>query len=307
MKNAKTIALILLAGLLTLGLAACALEQSAVTDGNGANNTTAAPKTAAATTAATTATPAPEQITMKIVSMNTQNSGYDRSGEATIEIKYQKLADAISAKTPDLVLLQECNTAAAADSIRARMTNAADYGMVSGTNATTMILYNKKILSLIDQGCEQIGAANDANGSNYDRYMVWARFRHVESGVPMVVVPVHVDYATKACKAQINIIVNYLKTNFPKIPFILGGDFNLESGTVSATSLTTEGYLDARVSATEKISANEATFPGKNTIIDFVWYKGGMIYAAAANKYEVITDALPTDHRPIYVEITITK
>ena len=78
-------------------------------------------------------------------------------------------------------------------------------------------------------------------------------------------------------------------------------------GTVSATSLTTEGYLDARTTAEEKIHGDETTYPEKSQIIDFVWYKGGMIYGAKAKTYEVITDALPTDHRPICVELVLER
>ena len=89
--------------------------------------------------------------------------------------------------------------------------------------------------------------------------------------------------------AQLNRIVEFLNTNFAKIPFILGGDFNAEIGTVSATSLTTEGYLNARSSATETVNGDESTFPQNNTVIDFIWYKSGMAYKAAATKYEVMT------------------
>lgn len=317
----KRILALFLACLAGLGLASCALAPEEA-------ETTAAKTTAAETTAAETTTPEttgeggttapettvpateapePEPIVLKIVSLNAQNADYDRSGEATIADKYRKLGAAISAKTPDLVLLQECNTVESADGIRQKMTDASDYATVSGKNASTMVLYNTKVFDLISQGCEKIGSAGDENGSKYDRHMVWARLRHKESGAQIVVVPVHVDYVTTACKAQINIIVNYLKTNFPNIPFILGGDFNLEIGTISKTSLPTEGYLNARTSATEKVNGNSATFPEKGTVIDFIWYKSGFVYRAAARKYEVITDTLPTDHRPIYAELTLTR
>ena len=306
----KRILALLLACLAGLGLASCAIvpEEAEQTE----PETTAAKTTVPGTTGEDKTTAAETEATepvifLKIVSMNAQNADYDRSGEPTIMAKYQKLAAAISAKTPDLVLLQECNTLSSAEGIRQQMTDASDYATVSGKNASTMVLYNTKVFDLIGQGCEKIGTAGDENGSNYDRYMVWARLRHKESDLQIVVVPVHVDYATEACKAQINIIVDYLKTNFPKIPFILGGDFNLEIGTVSKTALSNEGYQNARTSAVEKVNGNAATFPEKGTVIDFIWYKSGMIYRAAAKKYEVIADTLPTDHRPIYAEIALKR
>ena len=324
MKRMKTITTLLLAGLMLFGLVACSLEEAAETDAETtpeategetepavttAEITTAAAATAAETTAAETTAPepAPEPITLKIVTANVQNANYDKSGEPTLDSKYRKLAAAFSAKNPDLVFLPECGTAGAAEEIRSRMANASSYEVVAGEGANVMMLYNTDVFALVDKGCLQIGAKDDANGSNYDRHLVWARLRHKESGTPMVVAPIHVDYAMTACKEQINTIVFYLKNNFPKIPFILGGDFNQEMRTVGNTALVTEGYQNAGTTATAKINGNESTFPEKGIVIDFLWYKSGMAYTVKADKYEVIMDALPTDHRPIYVELTITK
>lgn len=312
MKNTKRIALVLLAGLMVFGLAACAIETGEETDATTAADAvseTTAKITAATTAAATTAEPEPEPIVLKIIAANVQNANYDKSGEATIEAKYKKLADAFSATSPDVVFLPECGTSDAAEGIRSRMANASDYEAVTGESvgSNVMMLYNKKVFTLVSQGCQKIGAKDDENGSKYDRYLVWAKLRHKESDAQIVVVPIHVDYATEACKAQINLIVNYLKTNFPKIPFILGGDFNLEMSTINKTDLVSEGYQNAGSTATRKINGGAATFPDKGTVIDFVWYKSGMIYKAKATTYKVIMDALPTDHRPIYVEIELKK
>ena len=152
-----------------------------------------------------------------------------------------------------------------------------------------------------------IGEKDDADGSAYDRQLVWAKLRHKESGMPIVAVPVHVDYVEKACKAQINRIVDYLKTNFPSIPYVLGGDFNGEIGRVSATSMSLEGYKNARTVAKEKVNGDEKTFPKNDSIIDFVWYKSGTMISVATKKYEVLMQTLPTDHRPIYVELELTR
>ena len=270
------------------------------------------PETTPATTAAVTTVPATEAsasepVVIKIVSMNTQNSGYDKSGEPTIGSKYQKLADAISEKNPDLILLQEVNTSEALEGIRSRLADQSKYGSVVEAGTTTMIIYNKETLTLTGQGKEVIGTAGDANDSAYDRQLVWAKFRHVQSAMPFIAVPVHVDYVTKACKAQINLIVDYLKENFPSIPHILGGDFNAEIGIVSATNLTVEKYKNVRTVAKEKVNGDEKTFPKNSSIIDFVWYKSGTVITASAKKYEVLMQTLPTDHRPIYAEIELTK
>ena len=309
-RKLKTIEVLLLMGLMIFGLAACALGSAETTEAvSTATETEPAVTTVEVTTAAETepSEPAPEPITVKIIAANVQNADYDKSGELTLASKYKKLADAFSAKNPDVVFLPEAGTAAAAEEIRSRMANASNYEVVTGEGSNVMMLYNKAVFKLVDTGCQQIGSAGDANESNYDRYMVWARLLHKESGTPMVVVPIHVDYAKKACKAQINVIVNYLKDNFPKIPFILGGDFNQEMSVISTTDLASEGYANAGTRASKTINGSEATYPKNGTIIDFVWYKSGLVYTAKAARYEVITDTLPTDHRPLYVEITITK
>jgi len=302
MKNTvRRIAVLLLACATLFGLLSCAVEpEKPPVDGS-------VKETTAETTTAATTKGSSKTVTLRIVSMNAQNADYDTSEEPTIESKYQKLAAAISEKNPDIVFLQECNTAASAEAIRARMTDASKYALVSETGATVMVIYNKEIFTLQDHGGRKIGAEGDENGSAYERYMVWAQLSHKDLTAPIVVVPIHVDYVTKACKAQLNTIVSYLKDNFPQIPFILGGDFNAEIGTVSATSLTTEGYLNAGATATEKIRGDEKTFPEKSQIIDFIWYKRGVVYNATAAKYEVMTDPLPTDHRPIYAEIVLSR
>ena len=309
-RKLKTIEVLLLMGLMIFGLAACALGSAETTEAvSTATETEPAVTTVEVTTAAETepSEPAPEPITVKIIAANVQNANYDKSGEPTLASKYKKLADAFSAKNPDVVFLPEAGTAAAAEEIRSRMANASNYEVVTGEGSNVMMLYNKAVFKLVDTGCQQIGSPRDANGSNYDRYMVWARLLHKESGTPMVVVPIHVDYEKTACKAQINVIVNYLKDNFPKIPFILGGDFNQEMSVISTTDLASEGYANAGTRASKTINGSEATFPKNGTVIDFVWYKSGLVYTAKAARYEVITDTLPTDHRPLYVEITITK
>ena len=315
MKNTlRSISLLLLAGLTVFGLVACSLEPAKATEAEKSvekteETTEPAVTTAAVTTAATTAEPepAPEPITLKIVAANVQNANYDKSGEPTLASKYKKLADAFSAKTPDVVFLPECGTAEAAEEIRSRMANASSYEVVAPEDANVMMLYNKEVFALVDKGCMKIGSKGDENGSNYDRYMVWARLRHKASGTPLVVSPIHVDYAVNAGKAQINTIVDYLKNNFPKIPFILGGDFNLEMGTLTKTALVTEGYGNAGTRATMTENGSAATFPEKNIVLDFIWYKSGLTYQVKATKYEVIMEPLPTDHRPIYAEFSITN
>ena len=303
MKNTvKRIAVLLLACATLFGLVACALGPEESPGESAVKETTAEATTAASTTGARK-----QPVTLKIVSLNAQNADYDKSEEPTIESKYQKLADAISEKNPDIVFLQECNTSVSAEAIRARMAEASKYALVSETGATAMLIYNKEIFTLQGHGGQKIGEQNDANGSAYERYLVWAQLQHKDLSTPIVVSPVHVDYVTRACKAQLDIIVKYLKDNFPQVPFILGGDFNAEIGTVSATSLTTEGYLNAGATATEKINGDEKTFPEKSQIIDFIWYKRGVVYNATAAKYEVVTDPLPTDHRMIYAEIVLSR
>lgn len=302
MRTKRIAAILLLLVAATLFAACAATPADGEETARGTDGETVAVTTAAATTEKEKEAP----IVLKIVSMNAQNADYDRSGEPTLESKHQKLAAAIDAKAPDLVLLQECN-AEAAEGIRAKLKNPSEYGVVTAANTTATLLYDKTTFLLQAQGSRKIGEKDDEDGSKYDRWFVWAQFRHKASDLTLIAAPIHVDYVTKACKAQLNRIVEYLKTNFPKIPFILGGDFNAEMGTVSATSLTTEGYLDARTTAEEKIHGDETTYPEKSQIIDFVWYKGGMIYGAKAKTYEVITDALPTDHRPICVELVFER
>jgi len=179
------------------------------------------------------------------------------------------------------------------------------------SDAHTAILYNNTVFKRVDYGCQKIGSAGDANGSEYDRYMLWAKLRAKETGTEIIVVAIHVDYAEAACLAQLQTIVNYLKENQAGVPVIMLGDYNARQSVIDRSAVVSERYSNARSTATAFQNKNEDTFIGEySSIIDYIYYKSDVSFRGLKAKYyEVLMDDEnnPSDHRPIYAEFTYGK
>ena len=79
------------------------------------------------------------------------------------------------------------------------------------------------------------------------------------------------------------------------------GDYNLEYSVLDVDGLNRAGFESCAKTASKKVNANEATFPSKNIIIDFIFEKG-----MTAEYYETLMPAdNPSDHRPLYAELYI--
>ena len=234
----------------------------------------------------------PEYMTVKVMSYNVQNAGNDRSGESSHDAKYQKIAAKIIGEGAGIVALQECAKISAVNGILSHLPGYAAYA-VEGIHP--VILYNTALYERVAQDNRKIGAADDANGSKYDRYLFWAKFRCKDSGKEFVVESVHIDYVVAACRAQLRAIVDFMRENFPDTPTILLGDFNLTESGLDVQYLTNAGYSDARKTAASAQNRNEPTFPKKGTIIDFIFAKG-----FTALSFKTLTaENNPSDHLPV--------
>lgn len=234
----------------------------------------------------------PEYVTVKVMSYNVQNAGNDKSGESTHSAKYQKLAAKITGENAGIVALQECAKISAVSGILSYLPGYAAYA-VEGIHP--VILYNTTLYERVAQGNRKIGTEGDANGSKYDRYLFWAKFRCKDSGKEFVIESVHIDYVTAACKAQLHAIVDFMQANFPNTPTVLLGDFNVTESGLDVQYLTNAGYSDARKTAASAQNRDEPTFPKKGTILDFIFAKG-----FTALSFKTLTaENNPSDHLPI--------
>lgn len=296
----KRISALLLALILLFTFAACGAKETP--DGEDANENEQSEEDEEGTT----------PISFSVMTYNTQNSGVSKGNEESHDAKYTKLAGMIDQKKPDIIALQECATTDAANSIRKKLAEKDNYGVITGSSgAHTALIYNKTVFSKVASGCQQIGTKGDETGSAYDRYLQWVRLRHIESGIEFVVVPVHVDYVTAAYLAQLQKITDYLKEEQSGVSAILMGDFNAKPDPLKSSSLNTERYYSAREQATENKSKNTATFLGDGGgIIDHVFYKSSVGFRGLKSQYyEVLTsdENNPSDHRPVYAEFSFGK
>lgn len=235
----------------------------------------------------------PQYVTVKVMSYNVQNAGNDKSGESSHDAKYRKLAAKINSEAPGIVALQECAKSDAANGIISYLQGS--YAAFVIQDIHPVILYNTTLYDRVAQGSRKIGSENDENGSKYDRYLFWAKFRCKDSGKEFVVESVHIDYVTKACKAQLHAIVDFMQQNHPNIPTVLLGDFNVTESGLDVQYLTNAGYSDARKTAASAQNRDEPTFPKKGTILDFIFAKG-----FTALSFKTLTaENNPSDHLPI--------
>ena len=131
--------------------------------------------------------------------------------------------------------------------------------------------------------------------------MMWTKFRSNATGAEFIVLSVHIDYVKAANAAQLKLIMDYMETNFEGLPAVLLGDYNLEKKALDVASMEKAGYVDCCETATVAVNATVPTFPGNNSIIDFIFAKG-----MTSEYYETLTSEInPSDHRPIYAELYI--
>ena len=238
----------------------------------------------------------PEMI--KVMSYNLQNAGQNTS-----ESKYRQLAMMIDAGGADIISVQECVTTAAANSIRDNLKRKDSFAVITGIGPHTGVIYNKDLYTMVEKGFEKIGTADDENGSLYDRYNFWVKFRSNESGAEFVVVPIHIDYVETACAAQLQIILDFMKETYPGVPAVMLGDYNMPEEKLKTKYLTDAGFSSAKDTAISSPDRTLATFPSKGDtyVIDFIYYTG-----MSAQYYEVMNkDFNPSDHRPILANLYI--
>ena len=251
-------------------------------------------------------------FSFSVMTYNTQNAGVSKGNEPSHDAKYKKLAGMIDQKKPDLIALQECAAADAANSIRKKLADKDNYSVVTGSSgAHTALIYNKTVFEKTASGCQQIGTKGDETGSAYDRYLNWVKLRHIESGTEFVVIPVHVDYVKEAYLAQLQKITDFLKEEQAGVSAILMGDFNARPDALKNSAIGTERYNSARELATVNNTKNTATFLGEGGgILDHVFYKSSVGFRGLKSQYyEVLTsdENNPSDHRPVYAEFSFGK
>ena len=235
---------------------------------------------------------------LTFMSYNMQNLGNNQHALS----KYNTIAAYIDKQQPDVLAFQECLTSgSAAENLLAAISSKDRYDIVTKTGITSGFMYNKEKLSLVETGSEQIGSSNDDYGSTYNIFMIWALFESKATGDRFVVQSIHIAYEKAANKVQLQAIIDFMQERFADVPAVMLGDYNLEYNALDVDGLNGAGFESCAKTASKKVNANEATFPSKNIIIDFIFEKG-----MTAEYYETLMPAdNPSDHRPLYAELYI--
>ena len=169
--------------------------------------------------------------------------------------------------------------------------------------STNVILYNSEKFECISS--EAILLAD--GGDEYSRSAAIAVLRLKQSGEEIVAVATHLDLNMFAAEVQVREIMDHLAENYSEYDRqIIAGDLNYESfeatllgspNTIHENGLIAGGYYSANID-------RDRTFTHKTKIIDYIYFRG-----AYPENYRVVTDVVgdaePSDHYPVYAELRI--
>lgn len=174
--------------------------------------------------------------------------------------------------------------------------------------AVNAIIYNSKTMVVVKNGTFWLSDTPSKVSKGWDgayfRTATWAVMKTKDSGQKVFVVNTHLDNeGVEARTKGLELILNKIsELNTDNCPVILLGDFNMEPGDSSMSSVK-NAMKDTRESAFS--TDHKGTFHNwgrqkTETIIDFIWYSG----FDSCTSYETVTKeyykrAFISDHFPI--------
>ena len=174
----------------------------------------------------------------------------------------------------------------------------------SGSNEFNAVFYRKDKFELLDFGTKWMSDTPDVvgskvSGSVYPRTFTYAVLKVKATGDEFIHVNTHTDHVDQGDQVrlkQVQVIVDFLKTNYPDLPTIVTGDMNETINKPSLSYLKVSGFDNSAEIAV--VGDNAPTF--RERVIDFLFVsdKDFFVY-----QYDVDTDLYDgeyaSDHRAI--------
>lgn len=177
------------------------------------------------------------------------------------------------------------------------------------------IFYNKAVYKVIQQSTFWLSETPEKISFGWDaacrRVCTYGLFENMKTRQKIWVINTHFDHIGNVARVNsAKLILSKIKAvNTNNFPFVLTGDFNLEPDS-DPIKLITAQLNDSRI-VVEDISGPVATFnafktdePAK-TRIDYIFVPKSI----TVKKYEVLKELknnrYPSDHFPVYVELTL--
>ena len=170
------------------------------------------------------------------------------------------------------------------------------------------ILYRKDKYDLIDSGTKWLSDTPDVsgsrmNGSEYIRIVTYVILKDKVSGQEFMHINTHLDTASGAIrKAQAERALELVPKR-DDIPVFFTGDFNCGIDSDAYNAITGSlGFKNSAMVAKAGTAATADTFVSGGTI-DFVFIP--KTHTFTVDNYTVYSEKVISDHRPIYIDITL--
>ncbi|MBP5173800.1 MAG: endonuclease/exonuclease/phosphatase family protein [Clostridia bacterium] len=233
----------------------------------------------------------------------------------------------------DIIALQECNAEIHTDVIGVFLKDFDYYSHVqekhSGTTTYnyTPILYNTKLLTLVEAGVEWLDGRY--TGTN-TKSLCWAVFDEISTGRRFMMVNFHGAVCSSSYKGyesmssdersaiannwridnvrQILDVRSRLTAKYGDLPMTVNGDCNFNENSTPYANLTAAGFADCEKTAEKIITTGYKTsysygtgIPGAGLSIDHIFGTGGVRFVS----FDIIRlqkVATASDHTPIYTD-----
>ncbi len=224
----------------------------------------------------------PVDCTMDTLTVLSQNLyGFQGSGENTGEKRIERVLAQLKFYSPDIFSVNEQS----AGWVPIFEENAPEYerfdsgSVYAGLGRNNSIYYKKDKIVVEDGGYQLNGRAGDAEGTQYDRIIIWAMLRIKTTGQRFFYVSTHLDTKSDYVRTmEANRVLALIKEKAgDDVPVFLAGDMNasMDSG---CYKVLTEYFDDVRLSSDINLSGSNPTFTAMNpdfagSIIDYHFVK----------------------------------
>lgn len=310
----KTIRIVALVFAMLFMLCACNGEGAETTP---ADTTTAAPDTTTAapdtTTAApddTTAAPAPVDKTLRIMSFNLQCGIAGTRDKDVIAYLMESGADSIGTQEAGDTWINRFKSPYSKNEegvlFRDMYAWVGDGRDSNKRGERCTILYRKDKFDLVESGTKWISDTPDEHskmsGSEYYRIFTYAILKDKVTGEQFMHINTHLDTSGSVRRAQAERILE-LAPSYADMPTFFTGDFNCGLESETYTTITGSlGFVNAAKEATTGKPYSDATHNSGSTI-DYIFIPEG--YSFTVDKFDIYTQKSISDHKPIYIDVTL--
>ena len=258
---------------------------------------------------------------MKVMSFNVRTTLEESNPENSWDNRKEACVELIKDHMPTILGVQEAKYAHHWTYLKQQL--AADYdgygvsrdtGKESGNGETMGILYNRRIIEMIEGGTfwlsETPNTPSKGFGANYSRCATWGVFKHKSSGKKFCYINTHIDHQSELAQVEgMKLISNFFEKYKKDYPLFITADFNMSSDNVAFDPI--ESYMyNTRDVAPEELTDYNTTYNGyittKNVVIDHIYcsnYLKVVEYHTINEQYGGVN--FVSDHYPIYSIIKI--